>query len=127
MAAEITKTNDTNKNAGCVLVPAVDIYETENEYSLKFDMPGVSKENLEITLHDNELEIRGGVARYTPTDKELKYSEFSLFDYYRKFKIGDDVDQNGIKAVLSNGVLALVLQKHEEVKPKKIEISSAAR
>ncbi|MCP4129643.1 MAG: Hsp20/alpha crystallin family protein [bacterium] len=122
MNTDTNKNNDTSK--GCVLVPAVDVYETENEYSLRFDMPGVVKENLDVTLHDTELEIKGSVAPYAPEGKELKYSEYSTADFYRKFRIGNDVDKNGIEASLNNGVLSLVLHKHEEVKPRKIEIGT---
>lgn len=106
-----------------VLVPLTDIYETPDHYMLKLEMPGVAREKLEITMESNELEIRGEVSRFDSKEKDLKYSEFSNYDYYRKFNIGDDVDRDKINAKLENGVLSLELQKHEAVKPKKIPIS----
>jgi len=114
------KKNNTDE---CVLVPATDIYETSENYSLKMEMPGVSKENLEITLENNELEISGKVDLEESTGKELKYSEYRLGNYYRKFKVGNDIDMDSVKAELDNGILTVVLNKSERVKPKKIAIS----
>jgi len=107
----------------CVLVPIVDIYETEDEYTLKLEMPGITKKDLDVTLDDNELEIRGNVVNNEEEEKNLKYSEYNLYNYYRKFKIGNDINRNSIDATLENGILTLVLKKVEEVKPKRIEIT----
>lgn len=106
-----------------VLVPLTDIYETPDHYMLKLEMPGVAREKLEITMENNELEIRGEVIKFDSKEKDLKYSEFSNYDYYRKFNVGDDIDRDKINAKLENGVLSLELQKHEAVKPKKIPIN----
>jgi len=106
-----------------VLVPLTDIYETADQYTLKMEMPGVTRDRLDITMENNELEIRGEVENYKPENKELKYSEFSQHNYYRKYNVGNDIDRNKINAVFENGVLTLILQKHEDVKPKKIPIS----
>lgn len=115
-----TKTGTNNE---CILVPVTDIFETENDYSLILEMPGVTKDNLVITLDDNELEIKGKVTQDETDGKELKYSENTLYDYYRKFKTGTDIDRDAINATLKDGILKLVLSKSEEVKPKKIEVN----
>jgi len=119
-----TEKNITNKTENYVLVPAADIYETDENYTLKIEMPGISKEDLNIILNDNELEIKGHSAEDEPAEMELKYSEYHAHDYYRKFKIGNGIDKNEIRASLTDGTLTLILQKNEEVKPKKIEINS---
>jgi HSP20 family protein len=106
-----------------VMVPLADIYETEDQYTLKLEMPGVARDRLDITLENNELEIRGTLEKYKPEGKELKYAEFTEHDFYRKFNVGNDIDRQGIKASLQDGVLTLVLQKQESVKPKKIPIT----
>ena len=110
------KDNDT------VIVPVTDIYESPNDYTLTLEMPGVSKDNLDITLDNNELEISGKIMEVENKDKDLCYSEYNLYDYYRKFKVGNDIDRNGIEANLENGILTLKLHKSEEVKPKKIQV-----
>jgi len=106
----------------CAYVPVTDIYETSNEYVLKMEMPGVSKQALEITLSDTDLEVKGKADLKEPEEKELSYSECSMHDYYRKFKIGSDINRESINATLENGILTLTLQKKEEVKPRKIEV-----
>ena len=114
---EITKDNERN-----IEIPVTDIYETADEYTLKVEMPGVNKENLDITVEDSELILKGIVS----VDSE-KYgnTRFANTEYIRKFKIGSDIDSNNISASLSDGVLTLILHKTEEVKPKKITISAS--
>ena len=92
-----------NYNKEYTNTPITDIFETENDYVLKMEMPGVLKENLDITLEDDELEIIGKV-KVNNDD-------------------GDTVNRDKINAGLENGILTLTLAKSEEVKPKKIEVN----
>ena len=123
MTAELTKIKKDAYNCEeCVIVPPVDIYETENEFVITAEMPGVNKEGIDLTLDNNELEINGKINGNLPDDEKLKYSEFRLYNYHRKFKVGDSIDNNALKAKLDNGILTLTLPKKEEIKPKKIEV-----
>jgi len=127
MNTELTKIKkDAYNNEEYVLVPPVDIYETENEFVIKAEMPGVNKEGINITLDNNELEISGKINGVLPSnlqdENNLKYSEFRLHNYHRKFSVGDSIDRNTLTAALDNGILTLTLPKREEVKPKKIEV-----
>jgi len=123
MNAELTKIKkDAYNNEEYVLVPPVDIYETENEFVIKAEMPGVKKDGVNITLDNNELEITGKINGNMPDGKNLKYTEFNLHDYHRKFNVADTIDRNALSAALEDGILTLTLPKREEVKPKKIEI-----
>ncbi len=105
-----------------VYIPLTDIYETSDLYSLKMEMPGIKKENLDIVLDENELRIVAKRGTNEETDN-VKFSEYSDNDYYRAFKIGSDVDKNRVDANLDKGILTLKLYKSEAVKPKKIEIN----
>jgi len=122
----MTKNTHTNsksiENEGCSAAPAVDIYESPNEYMMKFEIPGVTRQDLAITLENNELEIRGTVDGSSLNDYRHIYSEYALDNYYRKFAVGDDIDADKVEAKLENGVLTLTLHKREERKPRKIEI-----
>lgn len=118
------KNTETVKNEECFITPVTDIYETENEYALKVEMPGVSKDNLEIVVENDELEIKGTLDSELKENDKQKYSEYSLHNYYRKFRIGEDVNKDAINAKLEDGVLTLTLNKSEEVKPRKIEITT---
>jgi len=123
MNAELTKIKkDAYNNEEYVLVPPVDIYENENEFVIKAEMPGVNKDGVNVTLDNNELEINGKINGNLPDKNDLKYSEFNLHNYHRKFNVGDIIDRNALKAGLDNGILTVTLPKKEEVKPKKIEI-----
>lgn len=123
MSTEIRKYDLCGDN-GCerVIYPLVDIFETQDGFVIKADMPGVQKQNIDISLHDNILEINGKVNGETD-DTEKKYSEYSLSKYHREFNVGNDIDGNRIEASLGNGILNITLPKKEEVKPKKIEIT----
>ena len=117
---DVRKQNDARDTR--VAVPVTDIYETVDQYTLKLEMPGVPRENLEILMENNTLEIRGRVEAHEPEGRDLRYSEFSPCDYYRQFTIGSDIDRAKIDATFDSGVLTLVLHKHEAVKPRKIPI-----
>jgi len=120
--SEATITNGYTSNER-VMVPLTDIYETPDQYTLKLEMPGVTRDNLDIMIENNELEIKGRVDEFKPEKKDLKYSEFTQYNYYRTFSVGNDIDRNKISATFENGVLTLVLQKLEAVKPRKISVT----
>lgn len=102
--------------------PLTDIYSTDEIYSVKMEVPGVTKENLSITIEDDELKITAESSLET-ADNSLKYADFSARNYSRTFRVGNDIDRNKIDAKLENGILTLTLHKSEEVKPKKIRIN----
>ena len=125
MATEVTKLKrDAYDCEECVIVPAVDIYETDDEYVLKADMPGVKKEELDITFEKNQLEISGKVDPALVEDESIRYREYTLYNYNRRFTVGDGIDSQKIEAKLDDGVLTLTLPKSEKVKPRKIEVKS---
>jgi len=124
MASEIRKvTSDPGTKQECVIVPAVDIFETGDEFLLKVEMPGVEKDGLVITLNNNELEINGKVDANLLNEENAGYTEFRLNDYHRRFIVGDNINSSGITANLDNGVLTLKLPKSERIKPKRIEVA----
>jgi HSP20 family molecular chaperone IbpA len=103
------------------LKPAVNIIEDEGGLLLTADLPGASKQSLDIHLDKGVLTINA------PVDREMPgrpvYSEFEWAPYYRQFQIPDGVDQGAVKAEFNNGVLTLRLPKAEAVKPRRIEVS----
>jgi HSP20 family protein len=115
------KLNEIAKGA---LVPPVDIYEDHESVTLYADLPGVSRQDLSLQIDKDTLQIYGKVPQCSE-DAERRYSEFAFKDYYRAFTIGEEIDRDKITAVVSNGVLKLVLPKAEKVKPKRIEINLA--
>lgn len=106
----------------CWIAPLVDIYETENEYVLTANMPGVSKENIKIKIEDGDMVLMGKIDYDTILNRRYILSETELGNYYRKFKISDSIDESKIEAKFEYGQLIIVMPKHERVKPKNIEI-----
>lgn len=102
------------------LVPAVDIYETEEGLTLLADMPGVDKDAIDIRVEDGLLTISGRCSHEEPS--HFNYKEYDLLSYWRQFSLSEDVDVEKISANLKHGVLTLDLPKAEKAKPKKIDI-----
>jgi len=103
-------------------LPAVNIHETDDGYTLEADMPGVTREGLEIYLDRNELTL---VGRRTPVKSEtVHYRESSVDDFRRVFELDPQIHTDSITAKVDNGVLTLNLAKREEVKPRKIAVTA---
>jgi HSP20 family protein len=112
---------ESRRDRGFVTPPA-NILANDNEYLIEVEMPGVTKDGLEITVEGNELTIIGRRKLDLP-EGELFYSESSLADFRRVFELGLDVDTSKIRAELEQGVLKLHLPKSEKAKPRKIPVS----
>lgn len=106
----------------CWVAPLVDIFETEDEYTLSANMPGVSKENVKIKIEDGNMTIMGKVDYENLLSKKCILSENEIGNFYRKFRISESIDDSKIQAKLENGQLIVNMPKHERVKPKTIEI-----
>ncbi len=103
------------------LLPAVNIYETQEGYLLEADMPGVNKDGLEIYLDQNELTLLGRRTLSTPETEH--YRESGQGDFRRVFELNPEIDTDKITARVENGVLSLNLAKREQVKPRRISIT----
>jgi HSP20 family protein len=99
----------------------VNIIEEESGLVLVADMPGATKQALDIHVEKGILTINAPVSRELPG--RPIYSEFEWAPYYRQFQIPDAVDQAAAKAEFNNGVLTLRLPKAEAAKPRRIEVS----
>jgi len=102
-------------------LPAVDIAEHKDEYSVKLELPGVSKDDVKITLENNVLTVSG------EKKKESKSSTFHRIErsygaFQRSFTLPSTVKADRIDASYADGILTIVLPKAEEAKPKQIEV-----
>lgn len=104
--------------------PAVDIYESHDELIVRADMPGMKKEDIEITVQGEMLTIRGERKEPRLEAAEEIREERSFGVFSRAFTLPAGVDASNVKAVYQNGVLELTLRKREEAKPKKIQIEA---
>src|SRR5690348_16655379 len=108
-----------------VYVPQVDILESENPITLLVDMPGVADDGVDVTIEKNLLTVKGTVPEETVEGHSLSYSEYGVGDYERSFTISNEVDREGVEAVLKNGVLKLVLPKAKHALTHKVTVRSA--
>lgn len=108
------------------LAPAMDIIERDNEFVVRADLPGVKKEDIDVTLENGVLTLSAQVQDEAEQKGEhLIRRERHHGRYMRSLRLGTQVDTARIKAQYRDGVLELVLPKAEEVKPKKITVDVA--
>lgn len=109
--------------AATTWTPAVDIYETPGTIVMKAELPGVSREDIEIGIRDDTLTLKGE-RRFAKDVHEENYLriERSYGSFQRSFTLPTTIQQEKIHAVMKDGVLELTLPKAEEAKPKKIAI-----
>jgi HSP20 family molecular chaperone IbpA len=101
-----------------------DIIESGENIVIVADMPGVDEKSVDITLENNVLTITGAVEESEPKGHTLAYDEYEVGDYQRVFKLNEEVDRDGISAVVKNGVLRLTLPKAPQARTRKIPVKS---
>lgn len=105
------------------LKPAVNILEVEDSLVLTADMPGATKESLDINVEKGILTINAAASSDMPG--HAVYTEFELAPYYRQFQVPESLNNEKARAEYTNGVLTLRLAKAEAAKPRKIQVTSA--
>ncbi len=105
------------------ITPMVDIVENEHGITLYSDLPGVSKDDLQIQVHDGNLYIEAKAVLPAPAGLNLHHAEISGPFYSRSFNLSADLDTSKIEASLEDGVLRLVIPRREEARPRRIEIT----
>ncbi|HLF96918.1 MAG TPA: Hsp20/alpha crystallin family protein [Methylococcaceae bacterium] len=105
--------------------PAVDIKERADGYVLFADVPGVRPEDIDVTMENGILTLRGSRNTEAGAAREgYKRIERVHGAFYRRFSLPDTADAEGISARYQNGVLEIVIPKRTAIQPKKIVISS---
>ena len=112
-----------DENGASTWLPAVDILENANDYVLKFELPGVEKNDVKITLQNDVLTLRGEKRQ----ENEKKGDNFHRMErsfgvFQRSFTLASSVNSETIEATYDNGILTITLPKVEEAKPKEIEV-----
>ncbi len=120
---EVTAQGGELTREGIYFTPAVDVCETEKELMILADMPGVKPDGLDVELKEGVLSIQGKVSEAPQTGENL-VTEYRKGSYFRSFRVTESVDASKIAASLSNGVLKVILPKHEKEKPRKIQITA---
>jgi HSP20 family protein len=110
------------------LVPSIDVSETDNEIVVSAEMPGLERGDVEISIEDDILTIRGEKSvEQEQDDKNYHVSERAYGVFYRALQLPPGVDPSKIQATMSNGVLRITIPKPTKAQPKKIEVQEEAK
>tara|TARA_R110002073_G_scaffold130695_1_gene277358 strand:+ start:490 stop:927 length:438 start_codon:yes stop_codon:yes gene_type:complete len=105
--------------------PAVDIKEEPNKFIIHADIPGVKPEEIDVSMEDGVLTIKGEKKTEAKTEKkDYKRVERTYGSFYRRFSLPDTANPDAISAVSKDGVLEVSIPKREAVQPKKISVAS---
>ena len=105
-----------------VLRPPVDIHETSDEIVLRADMPGVTRERLDIRIDGSNLLIEGGIGVAPQEAMTALHADVRATTYRRQFVLSKELDSTKIAASLQEGVLTVRLPKRAENKPRRIPV-----
>ena len=116
----LAKSDEKNFEVGDWM-PVVDIYETDDDFIVKAELPGVDKDDVHVHIENGILTIRGE-KRTETEDKKQHRIECSYGAFVRSFTLPQSIKTGEIEAEYKEGVLHLTLPKSEEAKPNQIEV-----
>lgn len=102
--------------------PALDLYQTNDNFVAHVELPGMRKEDIEISLHDGILTI-AGERKLGVGAENVQRSERYIGKFRRSITLPTRVDVNNVSASYRDGILTVTLPKAEEAKPKQIKVS----
>ena len=115
----------THRSVRKARIPAVDVAETDTAYQVKAELPGIRKEDLDVTVDDGVLTIKAehNDNQEQTENGQLIRQERSYGKFVRSLRLGATVDEETITAEYRDGVLHITLPKAKEVQPRKVEVS----
>ena len=109
------------------LIPNIDIAETDKAIEVSAEMPGLERKDIDISIEDDTLTIRGEKIEEDQKDKNVQHSERSYGVFMRVLQLAAGVDPSKVEATMSNGVLKITIPKPAKPEPKKIEVKEDAK
>lgn len=103
--------------------PALDLYDTTDDVVAVVELPGMRKEDIELSLHDGMLTISGERKEENANGDKNSRSERFVGKFRRSVSLPTRVDSEKVNAVYKDGILTVTLPKAEEVKPKQIQVN----
>ena len=113
---------------GAARTPALmpmDCLRTGDQFVVRFDLPGIDADSLEVSAENNTLTVKADRSRQDPQDSTYLVSERPTGTYRRQLVLGDGLATDAIKADYRDGVLTLIIPVAEQAKPRKIEVTRA--
>ncbi len=124
-AAQSGSTAQRPQSGETAVRPPVDIWEDKDGITLCADMPGVSKDRLELRVDGNNLIIEGQVQLELSGKAEALYADVRSSLYRRTFSLSGELETGKIEASLKDGVLTVRIPKRAELRPRKIEVRAS--
>ena len=103
--------------------PALDLYQNNNNVVAAIELPGMRKEDIEISLHDGTLAISGERKSEPSNGEKAERTERYVGKFRRSVTLPTRVDANKVSATYRDGILTVTLPKAEEAKPKQIQVT----
>lgn len=108
-----------------VWAPRADLSETDDAYFIALDLPGLRRDEIEITMEDGTLKISGERSLESESENgQYHRIERSYGRFFRSFSFGPNADADNVEASFDDGVLTIRVAKAEERKPRRIEVGS---
>jgi HSP20 family protein len=102
--------------------PALDVYHNNDNVIAVIELPGMGKEDIEISLHDGTLTIAGERVNKSRNGEKAERTERYVGKFRRSITLPARVDANKVSAIYRDGILTVTLPKAEEAKPKQIQV-----
>ncbi|MCG5076599.1 MULTISPECIES: Hsp20/alpha crystallin family protein [Paraburkholderia] len=118
----VTRSESAPSARRMTITPAVDIYEDSQGVTLWADLPGVTRDKLDVRVHDGNLAIEAEAVVPTPANLRLQHAEVREPRFARTFTLSPDFDTSKIEASLKDGVLKLTIPRRDEARPRRIEV-----
>lgn len=103
--------------------PALDLYQNNDNVVAVIELPGMRKEDIEISLHDGTLTISGERKSSSPNGEKAERTERYVGGFRRSISLPVQVDAGKVSATYRDGILTITLPKAEAAKPKRIEVA----
>jgi HSP20 family protein len=122
---ESTQVPTKQREQELALAPPVDIFEDVHGITVQAEMPGVSRDRLNIQADRNNLLIEGDVVIDMPQGIEAVYADLRATRYRRSFVLSGELDADKIEANLKDGLLTVRIPKRSEFRPRRIEVQAS--
>jgi len=120
---ESTGVEKTARERAPVLIPAVDIFEDAQQITVQAEMPGVSRDTLNVQADRNELLIEGDMQIEMPTGMAALYADLQTTKYRRTFVLSGELETERIEATLKDGLLTVRIPKLVAFRTRKIKVN----
>lgn len=112
----------TEEGWAAVRLPRTNVHETEDAYVFTMEMPGLSRQNVEVNIEGDTLVVKGEKSEQSE-EKGLLRREYRASRFERTFTVGDAIDRERVKAKMEDGILTVTLPKSPEKVGRKIDVA----